>query len=664
MASWTIDFKTRANRLISIVIDGKSGNTDVALTPSDNPCSIEEEGREDLFMPIKTQSGYIEVVTDDIDFATEIIPTEGGIRNVYIYETSITQTLIWAGYVQPKLLDFKLWNGNQVLRIPIECKLSGLRYRQISLPSTNEVSIGMILYKMLNGIFIFTYFQGGIVVKRPDNAGDDTRAWIRKKVYSTLFNSDMTWYDVLENLCTFFGWTARQYKSSIYFVANRNVDAPNTFTCRVDTSSLFLESHISTSWPWKEVLLSGNMLTNNSNRAKFIEGLRTAKASCSLVTFDQDEKVDFKEIGIAVDNGTISPINNKEVTHYSQNQHYYEEVHYNHWTDFGNGTPITIGDFTIQGSNVQPVLEKNGSTDTNEWNTKLSVWYTSDYLADTYEYYDPDISMNVENTDITKYQEYYGSLKLTTVNPMTFSAKGTLVVNTNGVACFYIKISNLWYNPTENVWQQNKPTSYIKIEADNKDGYSIPIPQAMTGELLIEFVPDSDFISKFSTSMTEWNYALESVYLEYTAEQSETYNSQISNVEYTASNNGGFSKEVSFDSLICIRGELAAKSKNFLMEPDGNICEGLYETPFADSAQFIPLQRLCNQAVEEMSQIGKMYEIKARWRDGIYRDISPFTMIYVEPLSEWCYPVSVNYNLRDDEVLIRLIKRTYSEGNQ
>jgi hypothetical protein len=90
----------------------------------------------------------------------------------------------------------------------------------------------------------------------------------------------------------------------------------------------------------------------------------------------------------------------------------------------------------------------------------------------------------------------------------------------------------------------------------------------------------------------------------------------------------------------------------------------LYDTLYDNAGSFKPLQRLCDQAAAEMAGIGKMYEITARWRGGLIHDITPITMIYVSPLSEWCYPVSAEYNLRDDIVKLRLVKRTYSEGNQ
>lgn len=669
MAFWTIDFMTRAGRSIHIQIAGKNGSTDEALIPSDKPCCIEEEGREDLFMPIKTQSGYIEVITDDLSLASQIIPINGATRQVRIFETatptSYTEPL-WIGWVQPKLLSFKLWNGKQKLQIPIECLLSGMRYKPANLPQQNKISIGVILYRIL-AAFGYAYFQGGVVLG--GEIHEWPRSWLQKKVYTSLFDEDFTRYDVLEKICTFFGWTARQYNQSIYFIANRNVDAPNTDVRRVFTTSLGANTYPTAAQLWSEVQLDGSMLVNTSNNVKFIEGCNIAKVTCQLITFDNDISLNFVEISLAIDNGTITTTNNKYESEWSEGGHDYDRVTNNFWLQFGH-TPITVGNFTIQGYNVQPVLNKKESTDVNDWNTNLVVWYTTDYMLDTYWVEGEPGSPSYQTTDIRIDSEYVGYIDFASAEPVTYETAGTLVVNANvdteynkyRGACFFVKLGSLWYNPANNSWQTTKPTTYIKLNVDNRDGYSINIPQAMTGTLLLQFVPDYNNLS--ANSYVGQGYALKSASAEFTAIQSETYNSQINEVEASAKNEVGFEKEVNFDSLICLKGALVANSKNFLLDFNEQTSAGLYDSLYRDAQLFDPLQRLCDQAAEELSKVGRLYEIYARWRGGLTYDITPITMIYVDPLNEWCYPVSVKYNLRDDEVLLRLIKRTYSEGNQ
>lgn len=669
MPFWTIDFMTRAGRSIHIQISGKNGSTDEALIPSDNPCCFEEEGREDLFMPIKTQSGYIEVITDDISLASQIIPTKGGTRQVRVFETATPTAYtepLWIGWVQPKLLSFKLWNGKQKLQIPIECLISGMRYKPVNMPPQNKINIGVILYRIL-GAFSYAYFQGGIVLG--GEMIEWARAWTHKKVYSSLFDEDSTQYDVLEKLCVFFGWTARQYKQSIYFVANRNVDAVNTSVRKVLAADLADSTYSTAAQLWQEVQLDGSMLVNTSNNVKFFEGCNIAKATCQLITFDQDIALNFTEISTAIDNGTITTQNNKSESEWSEGGHDYYRVTNDFWVMFG-ATPITVGNFTIQGYNVEPILNKNGSTDINDWSTNLLVWYTTDYTLDTYWVEGEPGSPSYQTTDIRIDTETVGYLEFASANPVSYDTAGTLVVNAavdteydkyRG-ACFFVKIGNLWYNPVNNSWQTTKPTTYIKLDVDNHDGYSINIPQAMSGTLVLQFVPDYGNLS--ANSYVGQAYALKSASAEFTAVQSETYNSQINEVEASAKNSTGFDNEVNFDSLICLKRALVANSKNFLLDASEQPSQGLYDTLYRDAQLFDPLQRLCDQAAEELSKTGRLYEIYARWRAGLTYDITPITMVYVDPLNEWCYPVSVKYNLRDDEVLLRLIKRTYSEGNQ
>ena len=202
MAYWTIDFMTKAGRPIHILIN-KPGTTDVALQPSDNPVEIEEEGKEDLFETVKTQSGYIEVISDDMDLALDIIPTTGGTRTVRIYETMTPTSYtapLWIGYVQPKLLTFTIWKGKNRLKIPIECRLSALKYATASLPNTPKVAISTLLNRNLP-YCQFLYFQGAMVMERPNETADQARAWLRKKIYSSVFYKDSyTKFTVIEHL--------------------------------------------------------------------------------------------------------------------------------------------------------------------------------------------------------------------------------------------------------------------------------------------------------------------------------------------------------------------------------------------------------------------------------------------------------------------------------
>jgi hypothetical protein len=224
-----------------------------------------------------------------------------------------------------------------------------------------------------------------------------------------------------------------------------------------------------------------------------------------------------------------------------------------------------------------------------------------------------------------------------------------------------------WYNPTTEAWQTNQPADYIKIKKNEKNvyEYDVPIKEAMTGILELHFVTDTKTISTSTYSPTlQKVYYLSSISVEYESEQSKTYNSQIDDVQATATNGAKFRDDVTYNSNICIRGTLEANSKNFLIDPDGEVSPGLYDTPYENASLFSPLQRLCDETVSEMNTIGRLYELPVRWRGGITHDITPNTMIYISPLNEWAYAVGWEMNLRDDVIKLKLLRRKYSEGNQ
>lgn len=642
------------------------GDSDVALTPSDDPCCIKEEGKEDLFVPIKTQSGYLEVITGNIFLAKQIIPTEGASRAVIIYETmsptSYSQPL-WVGWVQPKMLTFTPWMGKQKLRIPIECKLSGYKYLQPGLPSANVVSIGELLYRLLSGCSN-VYFQGAMVMEREGVTADQTRAWLRKKVYTSMFSADQSRYDVLKKICIFFGWTCRSYGMDIYLMSNRNVDAVNTAVNYIPWTELKATAYSSFPALWAEVSLLYTQLCSASNKVIFTEGCRKATATCSLETFDQSTDIDFVQIGVSIDNGTINPVHTHNENEWSSAGHEYKrEDEY-----YGTFAAVTVGDFTVQGYNVAPQLDKNGSTDVNEWTAGLAVLYTCDYTTDTYWVPSTDPSSDgYWRTDVQIADRYYGNLSFKSVNPVSYETAGviTLKLSLNDTymqhASLFVRIGDNWYNPGSGSWQQTKPSKCITVQKneDNRYEYSIPVANAMAGTLELLFVADPSYEEYAYT-----RYCLESVSVEYKSNQSETYDSEISEVVVSAVNNAKFSEEVDYTSSICIKGTLIANSKNFLMDPDGNASAGLYDTPYSDAKLFSPLQRLCDETVTERKTTGEYYEVSVRWRGGIQYDITPNTMVMIAPLAVWAYCVGWELNLRDDVIKLKLLKRVYSEGQQ
>jgi hypothetical protein len=672
MAYWTIDFKTFLNETVHILIE-KSGNVNQALTPSDNPLNIEEEGKDNLFVPLKTQSGYIEFMCDDLSIIDEIIPTHGGTRRVYVYNTTpVTSetTPMWVGYVQPKLLTFTMWMGKQKVKIPIECRLSGLKYKKMPIPSSTTVSIAEIMQNILGSRFDIAIFQGLCFLEREATQTKD-RIWRWKRINSTLLNSDMSMYDVLEKICTFFGWTCRTSGIDVYFILHRNVDADTMFWQQIHADKINDQEEFARDWAndfWSESLITETMLCNSSNTIKFFEGISEAIATCSLQLYDMSVNMDYSYIGLAIDDGRINPAVHESENHWSEGAYQYSE--YDLYIDQFNN--VDCGDFYVGGYNVKPYLDKKGSQNAAEWEVSLNVIGSAHYKQTVQHVVpsDPAESRPYDLTSVTVYQEYHGVLNLTSKNVITFPTAGTIKMDVKmrnvtfphgatSTAYAYIKIDDKWYNPDTGQWQTAKPSSYMVIE-QNKDKdltYNIYVPGLMTGLLVIEFV-QFPVVSYSTCAFTASD--ISGVTLDFEAEQNEAYSSNFDTSEYVKKNNSGFEKTLTFNSDICLKSHHATNSASFLLNHDGTFCQSLFYTPFVDAKPFNPLQKIVDDAAWEMSKKGQMYTITIREAGAVP---SPLTVTYIQMLLEWSYIVGWEWNVRDNVKKLRLIKREYREIN-
>lgn len=94
---WTISFKsfTGADRVISIYDSSFSG-TAVALTGAADPFTIQEEDDEDVYLPIRTQTGYIKFIAESASILQQMLPESVTDRPVVLTEGN---TILWVGFL-------------------------------------------------------------------------------------------------------------------------------------------------------------------------------------------------------------------------------------------------------------------------------------------------------------------------------------------------------------------------------------------------------------------------------------------------------------------------------------------------------------------------------------------------------------------------------------
>lgn len=655
MANWLVSFATRNEDVIDISIAGKSGDVNEKLIPSDAPFMTQEEGNEDLFVPIKTQSGYINVVSDNIGFVRSIIPISGGTRSVTVMRNDGQGSyLVWKGYVEPKMLSYRLWQGKLTVNIPVECPLSALRYK-VYHGTSATITIAKLLYDILPD-FTYYVFQGAFIGSNGDSAYTNY-SWLAKRIYTQLFrDKNYTHLQVLEKICTFFGWTCRSMDNTVYFLMNRNVDAitPRTLY-KVTRSELpkAIPTAVTADPPvWIEKSLLPNSFADTKSELVIFEGIKQSTVNCSLSTFNMQITLPDDQIKQDIGDGTWQlPVKHDTTTQGVGYDTYY-------YDNFG---PTTVGDWVVQTENVGISVNRNDSMDVQDW----------EYIFDVRSTIKTDMEVPPTSSEDQPWYiplTYYDSkLKLTTSNEIEFQLPGTLELifdqaknynNNNKGLYFYFKIGNFFYIPDTGEWD----TSAGGPCWSNDGKYTVNIPANLPslqapvkGVISIEII-DTGKLGGFFTPP----FALSGLSMEYKTIEYEDVDSNINNVTHYAETAVEFSQTADFESDLCLKETFVSNSQNIVLNNDGTNSTGLVDQPSQYATEFNPLKRLVTEAANEGKRLGEMlkYNIFAEW---IYQGVNPLTIIEVEEFGDVFYPSSISRDWRNDIYQLKMIKRIYSE---
>lgn len=679
MANWIVEFKSIAGSLYKVQIAGASGDTDIQLLPSDHPFYIEEEGKEDLFVPVKTQSGYVEIITDDFSLLKQILPAKGGIRSVWLgaySEYTQEYITIFKGWVQPKILSFKMWRGKQTLRIPIECELSALRYHRENIFNSNIISVHRLIGSLLNTNhpipFDTVIMQGGMLVESPIGDSDGMeKAWLRKKVYtSAFFNGDHSHLEILEYICTFFGWTARTMGNSVSFLANRNIDSGYVLGS-IDLQSLREGNLAMFRFRWRSKNLNNDAICSDSITARYIEGVGNAKVTCPIDSFDSDISFPSDEIKTAIDQGEIAANTEYQTTWTPGTTGFNYRLKFTRTAPTSFPFSISQEWSLIEMENVHPSLDKKDSHDVADWEYTLNIWMSERASMD----------LATSGAWIRTVGEYFrGILGFQSNNSVSFNVEGILSIlpqgkryrwynQTESVEAFTempdfkfgikVQIGNLWYNAISGQWSQIVNESDKWITTTIEEGVKLSIPAGgMSGVLRFYINAEQENGRTFGTFLTEGCVSLTGCSIEFSATEQEDINSNITDVVFSTRNDS-FSKNVNYNTVLAVNETYMRKSRNVLLNPDESPCDGLYL--YQDSNEiYNPLQYLTDNVIKETSLQHTYIEIPAR-KDLLQIDFDEMmTSTILVPSAgnnERYYMSAFSFDARTEELKLKLIQR-------
>ena len=206
---WYMQFRSlRSNTLyeVNVYDDGYTG-TPVELTGAADVFVTDEDSSDDMFLSVRTQTGYLSIVDYVPGFDwTLLIPETSVSRPVTLTTGS---SVLWSGFLQPKTFTGALYGNPQERRFPLCCSLSVLDSFDVE-PGVCDVSnFAFLLHYIFSKVpgLPFTFVFGG---------GRGVASWLQKRVNwevlrdydsDNIARSRYTCLELLQEICTFWGWS-------------------------------------------------------------------------------------------------------------------------------------------------------------------------------------------------------------------------------------------------------------------------------------------------------------------------------------------------------------------------------------------------------------------------------------------------------------------------
>ena len=295
---WKIPFKSlRTGTVYTVNIYDSSYSGDaVELKGAAQPFQTQEDGDDDMFKPVRTQSGYIRFVDDGKDASGNtlssgddwkaLLPLTDTDRPVTLTHVSGSSTIVdWCGFMQPQDFGSALYGNPQERSFPIQCPLTVTECTDINYQQPMMQNFAYLLKQVVDSIPqtcrpTHVVVQGGsdaqgLLLKLTD--------WQNLVVQDAADNPSPRYnmFSCLEDLCRFFGWTARMYGKKLYLVCADDTQASSFLTMTYAQLGTMASGSAAgtTTGTFSSVSLTGDIFASTRNEDFVQRGPNTAIVS-------------------------------------------------------------------------------------------------------------------------------------------------------------------------------------------------------------------------------------------------------------------------------------------------------------------------------------------------------------------------------------------------
>lgn len=661
---WQIPFKSlRSGILYTVnIYDATYNSTPIILKGGAQPFVTEEDNTDDMFTPMRTQTGYIRIIDDDKDADgnafnwKDVLPSTDIDRPVTLTHVASGQTIVdWQGYMQAQTFAGTLYGNPQEREFPIQCPLSALSASNVSGAERNIHNFAYLIreaFATLTGITINNYiFQGGLYARNN---------WLLARVdWQNLINvtdNGVTGaYNnrrIIEDICYLFGWTVRVHKQNVIFACADDTSQTGALVLTQANLDYMAENEMSAGDASTNFLtdlsLSGDIFASVNNDDFLTRGYNKAVVSVECNTADDE----------------IMSIYPDSVRNQMIDDGYY---------DGGNDTWYTNDLRTF----FSTFLDGNAVTNKASFNLmRHADSYNSFSVHNVIRIYDSYNNGSTYATLLTKFQHTYPGGSLAGFRGKGFMLHGSAYRNGEryedyesnygtGQKTMYMRLyivasSSEKYYWTGSSWSSTVSSFRATLGGRDDNMFSvndhggkidvIPLEHGSTalhGTVYVEFLgsddmPESNGQRIFDIADFSIEYVASSIFDNIAGEQ--TYKSST---EYVATNLGKACDEWNADLIYASQNGLA-RGYGLLIGSDWQFMEGVQ---YAASIFDHPEQHLASRVASYWANAKRRLYVELLSNAGVsagiaVRDISPRNKVMIDGTQ--CYPIAISRDWRDD----------------
>ena len=234
---WQVKFKNHLGQvLIANIYDEATVhlNWPIQLIPAAVPFETQEDDTEDIFTPVRLQSGYLRIVdtgqAKDANNATvsfdwhDILPTYATARPVVLTDDRFI--ILWQGFIQVQNFGGTLMLNPQEREFPLQCVLTTAEGFDVDYQHTQIENFAYLLYEIL------TCVGTPAISKVHLSGGSASTDILRKKIDWQHFvaagdyalKARYNLLECLEDFCKFWGFTARTWRDEVFLTCYDDAD--------------------------------------------------------------------------------------------------------------------------------------------------------------------------------------------------------------------------------------------------------------------------------------------------------------------------------------------------------------------------------------------------------------------------------------------------------